>query len=155
MSYLSKLQTIKGNKKSAKRKGRGYGSGKGGHNIGFGTKGQKARQGRKPGIFFEGGQTSLYRRMPYLVGFKNHNQYKIYEISLVRLVKLYDLVIKSSKDAKTDIVNADQFKQYLKLDCDFIKILGNGNVDFALNLEGFWFTKIAKEKILKSGGKIL
>ena len=54
--------------KSAKRPGRGYGSGKGGHTVGRGQKGQKARTSVP--ILFEGMKTkkSLIRRLPQLRG---------------------------------------------------------------------------------------
>jgi len=50
--------------KSKKRRGKGYGSGKGGHTSGRGTKGQKSRG--KIGILFEGVKVkkSLLRRLP-------------------------------------------------------------------------------------------
>ena len=51
-------------KKSRKRLGRGYGSGKGGHTVGRGQKGQKARG--KIGVLFEGTKIkkSLLLRLP-------------------------------------------------------------------------------------------
>jgi len=54
--------------RSAKRVGRGYGSGKGGHTTGRGTKGQKARE--KVRIFFEGTKMkkSLIKRLPFQRG---------------------------------------------------------------------------------------
>lgn len=55
-------------KRSAKRVGRGIGSGKGGHTSGRGTKGQKARE--KVAISFEGTKfkKSLIKRLPKLRG---------------------------------------------------------------------------------------
>lgn len=52
-------------KRSKKRLGRGHGSGKV-KTSGRGTKGQKAR-GKLP-LGFEGGQTPLVKRLPYLRG---------------------------------------------------------------------------------------
>ena len=51
-----------------KRLGRGYGSGKGGHTVGRGQKGQKSRS--KIGILFEGVKTrkSFIKRTPQLRG---------------------------------------------------------------------------------------
>lgn len=48
----------------SKRQGQGYGSGKGGHTSGRGTKGQKARTGVS--VLFEGLKVrkSLYKRLP-------------------------------------------------------------------------------------------
>ncbi|HSW89778.1 MAG TPA: 50S ribosomal protein L15 [Patescibacteria group bacterium] len=56
-----------------KRKGRGIGSGVGGHTVGRGGKGHTARQGGKTPLWFEGGQLPLIKRLPYLRG-KFHNK---------------------------------------------------------------------------------
>ncbi|KKW05994.1 MAG: 50S ribosomal protein L15 [candidate division CPR1 bacterium GW2011_GWC1_49_13] len=57
---LSELTKLK--RKTKKRVGRGYGSGKGGHTTGKGAKGQKIRNKLRP--TFEGGQLPLVRRLP-------------------------------------------------------------------------------------------
>jgi large subunit ribosomal protein L15 len=58
------------NKNDGKRQGRGYGSGKGGHTTGKGSKGHKSRSGyASPRPGFEGGQMPLSRRLPKLKGF--------------------------------------------------------------------------------------
>ena len=57
LDQLPKITT-----KKKKRLGRGYGSGKGGHTVGRGAKGQKARGKVKLG--FEGGQLPLIKRLP-------------------------------------------------------------------------------------------
>jgi len=145
MIDLSALKKIIGNTRPGKRRGRGFSSGKGGHTVGYGTKGQKAREGRKPGIYFEGGQSSLYRRMPYLVGFKNPNKYDILEISLSKLAKLAN---------GKDVMTPEYIKEKTKLKFDFAKVMGNGSCDTKLNVQGLWFTKKAKEKIEKAGGKV-
>ncbi len=51
-------------KKLTKRRGRGYGSGKGGHTVGFGQKGQKVRGKGEVRPYFEGGNTPFHRRIP-------------------------------------------------------------------------------------------
>jgi large subunit ribosomal protein L15 len=64
------LNELKRSTKNSKRKGRGYGSGKGGHTVGRGQKGQTSRSGyKKPRPGFEGGQMPLSRRIPKLRGF--------------------------------------------------------------------------------------
>jgi large subunit ribosomal protein L15 len=66
-------QTIKsasGNRKKAKRVGRGNGSGKGTFCT-RGMNGQNSRSGGGVPDWFEGGQTPLFRRMPKLKGFSN------------------------------------------------------------------------------------
>lgn len=79
---LNKLGKTKFNKTS-KRIGRGYGSGKGGHTVGRGAKGQKARNNVKVG--FEGGQVPLYKRLPQIGGFKNPTRKDIVVVSLTKL----------------------------------------------------------------------
>lgn len=61
LSNLQKIKIIK----EAKRLGRGHSSGKG-KTSGRGQKGQKAR-GKVP-VGFEGGQTPLYKRVPFVRG---------------------------------------------------------------------------------------
>ncbi len=56
--------------KSKKRVGRGIAAGQG-KTAGRGTKGQKARTGKKIGLTFMGGQGPLVRRVPKLRGFKS------------------------------------------------------------------------------------
>ncbi len=58
-------------KRPAKRRGRGYGSGKGGHTVGRGSKGQLSRG--KVGLLFEGTKSkkSLLKRLPIWRG-KSH-----------------------------------------------------------------------------------
>lgn len=58
------------NNKDRKRVGRGISAG-GGKTAGRGTKGQKARTGKKIGATFMGGQGALMQRIPKLRGFKS------------------------------------------------------------------------------------
>jgi large subunit ribosomal protein L15 len=65
------LDKLKKTTANSKRKGRGYGSKKGGHTSTKGQKGQKSRSGYsapRPG--FEGGQMPLSRRLPKFRGFR-------------------------------------------------------------------------------------
>jgi large subunit ribosomal protein L15 len=62
--YLHELESTKG--KTAKRVGRGPGSGSG-KNCGRGQNGAKSRSGYKIKRGFEGGQTPLKRRLPNFV----------------------------------------------------------------------------------------
>lgn len=57
-------------KKSKKRVGRGISAGQG-KTAGRGTKGQKARTGKKIAATFQGGQGALVRRIPKHRGFKS------------------------------------------------------------------------------------
>src|ERR1700733_6576574 len=83
------LNTIKpalGAKKTAKRLGRGIGSGKG-KTCGRGHKGQKARAGGFHKVGFEGGQMPLQRRMPKS-GFRSQKALAREEIRLSDLNKI-------------------------------------------------------------------
>ncbi len=75
--------------KSKKRRGRGYGSGKGGHTVGRGQKGQKSR--RKMGVLFEGVKVkkSLLKRLPLRRGkgkFKAKGKPLIVKLSYLNLL---------------------------------------------------------------------
>src|SRR3990167_3196593 len=78
---------LKGNKKPAKRIGRGIGSGVGGHTVGRGQKGQKSRTGYNIPRGFEGGQVPLYKKLPQIGGFKNKFRNGIKILSTDKFVK--------------------------------------------------------------------
>lgn len=63
LNILEKITT-----RAKKRVGRGYGSGKGSHTVGRGSKGNKSRQGGSIPLWFEGGQLPLIKRLPYARG---------------------------------------------------------------------------------------
>ncbi|MFZ2664471.1 MAG: 50S ribosomal protein L15 [Patescibacteria group bacterium] len=143
---LSKLTKYKTDKKS-KRVGRGRGSGKGGHTVGKGTKGQKARRGTKFGIGFEGGQSPLYKKLPQIGGFKSHT---FKEVSIIDLS-----VLNSFKDGETVTPEMLMNKGIIKkIPLGGVKILSDGDLKKKLTLKNFLFSKRAKEKIEKSGSKI-
>ena len=85
---LDELQPAEGSKFTAKRVGRGIGSGNG-KTSGKGHKGQNARSGGgvRPG--FEGGQMPLYRRLPKR-GFNNIFAKKYVAINVSDLEKFED-----------------------------------------------------------------
>src|ERR671939_558643 len=70
---LDDLRPNKGAHKKGKRVGRGHGSGRG-KTAGRGTKGQKARTGGKVHRAFNGGQTRLSKRLPFVRGLGNSNK---------------------------------------------------------------------------------
>src|SRR5215467_13995093 len=69
---LSDLQPAPGSHKRERRVGRGHGSGRG-KTAGRGTKGQKARTGGQIHRAFDGGQTRLSKRLPFIRGLGNSN----------------------------------------------------------------------------------
>jgi len=142
---LNDLYPFQEERKTRKRIGRGAGSGLGG-TSGKGHKGQNARSGGgvRPG--FEGGQTSLQRRLPKR-GFKNYLFKLSYEvINLDRLQVAFG--------EQTEISLDDIYTRGL---CSFgspVKILGEGDLSRAINVEAHRFSKSAIEKITAAGGQV-
>ena len=134
-------------KRRSKRVGRGIGSGKGGHTVGKGMKGQKSRKGSKFTPGFEGGQVPLYKRLPQLGGFKNSRSKQVGVISLNVLSRFED----GAKITPQSIIDLGIFN---KLPKDGIKILAGGKLDKKLVLSGFVYSESAKTKIKKSGSEI-
>ena len=83
---LNTLSPAEGAKHSAKRLGRGIGSGLG-KTGGRGHKGQKSRTGGGVRRGFEGGQMPLYRRLPKF-GFTSMKSAVTAEVRLNELTKL-------------------------------------------------------------------
>ncbi len=140
---LHSLKKITDKKK--KVVGRGYGSGKGGHTSGRGSKGQNARAGGKLRPLFEGGQNPLSMRIPHKRGFKRAFK----ENS--EIVKLDSLNM--FEDGNT-VSPAELFKTGLITGNGTPKILDHGTLTKKINLIGVMCSKSAKEKIEKQGGSV-
>jgi large subunit ribosomal protein L15 len=143
-----KLNNLPKHKQNNKKKklGRGYGSGKGGHTVGRGTKGQKARS--KVNVGFEGGQIPLYKRLPQIGGFRNPTKKEIVSVSLSKFNKFRAGSTVTPKDlVEKGIID--------KLPKHGVKILGNGELGKELKLKGFKVSAAAKKKIEESGSKLL
>ena len=140
---LDDMHPSAGAKTSAKRLGRGIGSGLG-KTSGKGHKGQWARSGGgvRPG--FEGGQMPLTRRLPKR-GFKNYFVKKYTIVNVSDLEKL---------DNGTEVTAESLYELGLikKLN-DGIVVLGNGDLTKKLNVKAARITNTAKEKIEAAGGK--
>jgi len=138
------LRPRDGSRKKRKRIGRGPGSGHG-RTATKGTKGQIARSGGTKGKGFEGGQMPLTRRVPKR-GFKNPFR-KEYAI-----VKVSDLV--QFKDAgKAGIEDFTRSGLVTKLK-DGIKLLADGDLDFAIKVTVHKASKQAVDKIRARGGEV-
>lgn len=144
---LSKLVKTKTNKKK-KRLGRGYGSGKGGHTVGLGTKGQKARQGKKPWLGFEGGQTPLYKKLPTMQGFKRPYASKSVSLKIERL----NVFKENEEVTKEKLFKENILKKSKK---QSVKIIAGGELKKKLKLKGFKYSKSAREQLEKGGSEIL
>lgn len=139
------LRPPKGAKKNRKRVGRGNGSGKGTYS-GRGLKGQNSRSGGgvRPG--FEGGQQRLIKGMPTLRGFTNifRKEYNIVNVSDLAGLADYE-------DIKPEtLVDAGLVKNLKKP----IKVLGDGDIDAAVNVAAHRFSQSARQKIEAAGGTV-
>ena len=145
-----KLSTLpKTTRRSKKRLGRGYGSGKGGHTASRGAKGQKARS--KVHLWFEGGQLPLVKRMPFQRG-KGRFKSLAKNPLIVNLKHLNLLPKGSSVSLKTlikyNIVRKSEAEKY------GVKILGDGKLEKPLKVS-LPISKTAAAAIKKAGGSIV
>ena len=143
------LQDVKprpGAKTRRKRIGCGESSGHG-KTSGKGNKGQMARAGRgiRPGV--EGGQMPMHRRLPKK-GFNNKQFKDTFEV--VNVGELNDLFQDGA------VINDAALREVglVSRNCDFIKILGTGELARKLTIEGAKVSATAREKIEKAGGSI-
>ena len=141
---LSELEAAPGSRKNRKRVGRGIGSGSG-KTAGRGQKGQKSRSGGNPHPWFEGGQMPLYRRLPKR-GFTNIFRKEYEVINLGQLIKL-----KNESPITPVVLKSKGMIHKINL----VKILGNGELTEAVTVHAHKFSKSAKDKIEKSGGKAI
>ena len=142
---LEDLRPTPGAMKEKKRRGRGPGSGLG-KTSGRGHKGQKARGSSKVEPWFEGGQTPLHRRLPKR-GFKNFNK-KYYAV--VNLRTLEERFQEGEEVTPEVLLERGIIKKLM----DGVKILGDGEITKPLIVKAHAFSKSAKEKIEKVGGKV-
>ena len=143
---LSNLQPAVDSNKDRKRIGRGPGSGYGGTST-RGHKGAKSRSGYKHKVGFEGGQMPLQRRVPKF-GFKNFNRV---EYKAINLNVLEDLA--TAKNL-SKITVADLLAAGLVSKNQLVKVLGNGALTRALEVEANAFSKKAEEAIVAAGGTV-
>ncbi len=144
---LSNLQPAVGSNKDRKRIGRGPGSGYGGTST-RGHKGAKSRSGYKHKVGFEGGQMPLQRRLPKF-GFKNINRV---EYKAINLNVLEDL---AQAKGLAKITVADLRSAGLVSKNALVKILGNGSLTKAIEVEANAFSKKAEEAITAAGGTVI
>ncbi len=142
---LGNLNPTKGTKIRRKRIGRGNASGQG-RTAGKGNNGAHSRSGYKSRIHHEGGQTPLMRRLPKR-GFSNYPFKK--EVQIVNIERIANLKLESV-NVNTLIENG-----IIKKADQVVKILGNGNIDFAVEVTADMFSSSAIDKIEKAGGKAI
>jgi large subunit ribosomal protein L15 len=134
------LRPAPGAKTAKTRVGRGEGSK--GKTAGRGTKGTKARY-QVPDRF-EGGQMPLHMRLPKLRGFTNPNRV---EFQVVNLAKLSALYPEGGTVTVEDLVAKGAVRKNSP-----VKILGNGDIEVAVQVTVHAFSSTAKDKIAAAGG---
>jgi large subunit ribosomal protein L15 len=141
--HLNTLAPAPGAKSSAKRVGRGFGSGLG-KTGGRGHKGPKSRSGGsvKPG--FEGGQMPIQRRLPKF-GFTSRKSMVSDQVTLCELAKV---------DGDTVTVQALKDAGLVKKEILFVKVMKSGEISRAVTVSGLKVSKGAREAIEAAGGKI-
>ena len=139
-----KLSPAPGSRKSAKRVGRGDGSGHGTYS-GKGCKGQKSRAGfgMRPG--FEGGQLPLIKRLPRKRGFTNIFRKEYCALNIGQLS-----IFEAGSEVTPEKLVAAGIVKSLRQP---IKILANGDIDRPLVVRADRFSAAAKAKIEAAGGK--
>ena len=140
---LNELSPASGSKPSAKRVGRGIGSGVG-KTCGRGHKGQKSRSGGRVKPGFEGGQMPLQRRLPKF-GFTSRSARYVAEIRLGELTKVEGDAVDLAALKAADIVS-DHIRE--------AKVILSGEIDTAVTVRGLRVTKGARAAIEAAGGKV-
>lgn len=140
---LNTLKSAPGARKSAKRVGRGIGSGLG-KTCGRGHKGQKSRSGGFHKVGFEGGQMPLQRRLPK-VGFTSRVGRTTDQIRLHELTKVEGDVV--------DLV-ALKAANLVRQDIKRVKVIASGKIEKAVTVRGLGVTAGAKSAIEAAGGKV-
>jgi len=139
---LNEMQYTPGSRHSKKRLGCGRGSGLG-KTSGKGHKGQNARSGGGVRLGFEGGQTTLARRLPKR-GFTKFSAVEYAEVNLAQLEKFEEGAVVDLEALVAAKVISKQMKS--------VKVLGKGELTKKLTVKANKFSASAKEAIEKAGG---
>lgn len=138
---LNDLHSGDGARKSAKRVGRGPGSGLG-KTAGRGHKGQKARSGGYHKVGFEGGQMPLQRRVPKR-GFRSVTP-PTAEVRLDALGRL---------SGEVDLAALKKAK-LVPRDAQRAKVIASGGIQSAVTLKGVAVSAGAAKAIEAAGGSV-
>ncbi len=143
MTHLESMKRPKGVKRTAKRVGRGPGSGVG-KTAGRGHKGQKSRSGGSTKPWFEGGQMPLQRRLPKR-GFAPYKRVEYQPVNVHALERV------EGGEANPETMKAAGLIGSLRRP---VKILGHGEISRSLKVTAHAFSRTAREKIEKAGGEV-
>ncbi|MFP4193908.1 MAG: 50S ribosomal protein L15 [Desulfosalsimonas sp.] len=141
---LHELTPEKGSKKARKRLGRGVASGQG-KTAGRGTKGLNARSGGgvRPG--YEGGQMPVQRRLPKR-GFRNLFK-KDFSIVNIRDLNRFEAGTRVDSEAL-------QAKGVVKSRKKPVKLLGQGELEIAVDVKVAAVSRSARQKVEAAGGSV-
>jgi large subunit ribosomal protein L15 len=139
---LHQLKPAPGSRTARTRVGRGEASK--GKTAGRGTKGTKARN-QVPAAF-EGGQMPLHMRLPKLKGFKNPFKVEFQVVNLGRVAELYPEggAVTAEDLAAKGAVRRNQP----------VKVLGQGEIDVAVQVTAHAVSGSARQKIEAAGGTV-
>ncbi len=140
---LNSLSPAPGAARSAKRVGRGIGSGYG-KTAGRGHKGQKARSGGKVSPGFEGGQMPLQKRLPKY-GFTSRIARTTAQVRLGELNRLESEVIDLMVLKAANLVRGDVTRA---------RVFLSGELTRSLTVKGLAVTRGARAAIEQAGGKV-
>jgi large subunit ribosomal protein L15 len=140
---LHHLRPGPGARRDRRRVGRGRAGGQG-KTAGRGTKGYLARNKKKLG--YEGGQMPLTRRVPKKKGFTNPNREAWAVVNVERLAQRFDADATVSPES---MAAAGLVRRRMP-----VKVLGGGELDRALTVQAHGFTRVAREKIERAGGRV-
>ena len=148
MEILNSLS--KTTSKTAKRRGRGYGSKAGGHTTGRGAKGDKVRGKSK--LTFDGTKIKKgwIKRLPFLRGKRRLNSRAsnlVFNLNQIeKWFKKDEIVSKEALIKKAHLPKSETTKNF--------KILSLGGITKSLTFKGLDLSKTTKRLILKANGKI-
>jgi large subunit ribosomal protein L15 len=140
---ISKVVGVDVGRRRKRRKGRGTASGAG-KTSGRGSKGAAARSGFGGLMHREGGQMPLIRRIPKR-GFTN-----IFRVEF-EVLNVRELVQFAGESITPDLLKSHGL---LKKRAQRLKILGDGELEAALDIHAHAFSKTAREKIEAAGGTV-
>ncbi len=122
----------------------GRGEGSKGKTAGRGTKGTGARKNVPEN--FEGGQMPLHMRLPKLKGFKNPFKVAYQVVNVSRIAELFP---DGGAVTVEDLIEAGAVR-----DSSLVKVLGNGEINVAVEVSAHAFSSSAKTKIEQAGGSV-
>lgn len=142
---MSKLHSLKSiTSRSAKRVGRGYGSGVGGHTSGRGSKGQHARNSVP--LWFEGGQLPLIKRLPMLRG-----KGRLKSLASIETITLSQLDKLGKPMVTVEILREAKMIDRRTKD---VKVVATGEISKKVQLDGIQVSEAAQKAIEKAGGSV-